>query len=155
MLVEGLQRGNPMWIGWSSCFYYELQLLVVLRLGTQRRLFYLPWHKKKVKLILSFQTAAKPKRGKKILDFTIQKYSSVVFKPAPCLVIAYALCGPLHQNGLLLFWFNTFFLSGCLGESSFKVYRNSKASARCGGMGLGQYVCGCDNGAQNDPQIPM
>lgn len=68
----------------------------------------------------------------------------MTFKPGPCLVNAHALCGLLHQNGLSLsFLFDIFFLSDCLGESSFKVYRKRKVNAQCGGMGLGQYVGGC------------
>lgn len=55
---------------------------MVLCLGTLLCHFYLPCHKKEVKLTLSFQTAADPEREKKKKKspyFTIEMYSSMAF----------------------------------------------------------------------------
>lgn len=157
MLVEGLQQGNPKWIGQSSCFYYELQLLVVLCLGTPLRVFYLPWHKKRDKLILSFQTAAELERGRGGSRLYSREVSinglqtSTTF--CQCL---YLMCSftPKTVWVLFFFWFDVFFPLRLPCRSSFRVYHKGKASAQWVGMYLGQCVSGWDKGAQNAAQIP-
>lgn len=86
--MEGPQRGHPLWVGQSSCFSCELQLLTVFCLGTPLCLFYLPWHKKRFKLILSFKQLQNW-RGEKNLDlfFFLEKkkrfYNRGVFINSP------------------------------------------------------------------------
>lgn len=119
-------------IGWSSCFYYELELLVVLCLGTLLCHFYLPCHKKEVKLTLSFQTAADPEREKKKKKSILHNRDVFIHGlwPGPHFVIAHVFCGPLHQNNLRikLFWFGILFYLDCLGESSLRCRIRARLS---------------------------
>lgn len=74
---------------------------MVLRLGTLLCLFYLPCHKEKVKLTLSFQTAADLERLKK-KKINLQNMEVYIngLQPGLCFLGVHDSCSPLDQNNL-------------------------------------------------------
>lgn len=71
---------------------------MILRLGTLLYLFYLPCHKKKVKLYLSKQLQIW--RDKKKIHLHNTEVYINGLQAGPRFVSVHDLCGPLHQHNL-------------------------------------------------------